>query len=48
MDNGHNHDDNKPTTTFFGMEMGTTITYVIVGILVLVFIKQISIVIQAL
>lgn len=48
FDDDNNQDDNKKAKTFFGLEMSDGLVYTIVIILTLIFIRQISIVVQAL
>lgn len=49
FDEDHNNkDDEKQNKTFFGLEMSDGLVYTIVIILTLIFIRQVSIVVQAL
>ena len=47
-DNESNESREKKPTTFFGLEMSDGVVYTLVIILTLIFIRQISIVLQAL
>lgn len=48
FDEDNNQNDEKKNKTFFGLEMSDGLVYTIVIILTLIFIRQISIVVQVL
>lgn len=48
FDEEHNDTDNEKPKTFFGLELGDGVVYTVVIILTLIFIRQVSVVIEAL
>jgi len=48
FDEDNNQNDEKKAKTFFGLELSDGVVYTVVIILTLIFIRQVSIVVQAL
>jgi hypothetical protein len=47
-ENNNNDTDNEKPKTFFGLELGDGVVYTVVIILTLIFIRQVSVVLEAL
>ncbi len=48
FDEDNNKNEEKKSTTFFGLELSDAVVYTVVVILTLIFIRQVSIVLEAL